>query len=834
MRLFSVIMFLLSASSLQAQIPEQPNIIFIIVDDLNDYQYSMSGHPQISTPNLDRLADEGILFNNAFATSPGCAPSRASMLSGKDVNYTQVFDNTDYISDFRNNFTEAQGNALVYTLPEILKDSGEYFTFAINKVFHNPSNNDYDAAGSNDCVRDQSWNRMINFAEAGSVTAEFDAYKYLGIFSFGAIPNNLEGELRDYRIVDSALLFMDNYAAGTASACGRPFFLALGFKQPHSDRFIPEKYYPQWWQENLNEITGNKPYNYPADRYPINGFIMPPQPPEGEYADYYALPDESIAQSLADKGELNGYIDSMVELAKGIPSLAALYSGSELNEIITRTFFAHYAMNYMAAVQYIDHQIGRVMDGLEAHPELANNTIVLLVSDHGYTVGEKRHVAKWTLWETVNRIPMLMAGPGIQQGKIVHSPVSLLDVYPTLLELAGVDEPAFPDGSRYLDGASLLPVINNPELQLNRPVLSYIRNQSGLASCFPQISVRDNRWHMIRYQANNDGSQPQNFCDNDTAVYEWELYDIGYNRETDPEEWNNLAGISDYGPLMDFLQKTMYDSVLYEQTLMSVYLEVLGSQCLYDYYDVIELSSVVYDSNGATLTDGYQYRWTNSLTDDTLYGQQLTFALNDVYESTFNNNDYISFYLHVIDSASGIAKGFQMERLALHANEVPSGDFTMDIDSNTLEIISVDIMGKYDNFYWMFDSLHTSDYFYPTPYTFETSGLHTITLIINYGNNCSVSVSKSIDLDQPLPGAGLDEFSLFPNPSRNTTQLKFSSEITGIRLMDMQGRNLPVTLIPEGFDVYRVEGGQLATGNYILRIESNEHTRHIRWQVHGN
>ena len=80
MRLFSVIMFLLSASSLQAQIPEQPNIIFIIVDDLNDYQYSMSGHPQISTPNLDRLADEGILFNNAFATSPGCAPSRASML----------------------------------------------------------------------------------------------------------------------------------------------------------------------------------------------------------------------------------------------------------------------------------------------------------------------------------------------------------------------------------------------------------------------------------------------------------------------------------------------------------------------------------------------------------------------------------------------------------------------------------------------------------------------------------------------------------------------------------------------------------------------------------
>ena len=212
MRLFWVILFLLTACSLRAQLPEQPNILFIIVDDLNDYQFSMSGHPQIQTPNLDRLAAEGLLFNNAFATSPGCAPSRASMLSGKDVNYTQVFDNTDYITEFRNNFNEVQDNALVYTLPEILKDSGEYFTYAINKVFHNPSNNDYDAAGGNDCARGQSWNRMINFGETGSVTAEFEAYKYLGIFSFGAIPNELESQLRDYRIADSALLFMDNYA----------------------------------------------------------------------------------------------------------------------------------------------------------------------------------------------------------------------------------------------------------------------------------------------------------------------------------------------------------------------------------------------------------------------------------------------------------------------------------------------------------------------------------------------------------------------------------------------------------------------------------------------
>ena len=833
MRISWIISLLLSSSALLAQLPEQPNIIFIVVDDLNDYQFSMSGHSQISTPNLDKLAANGLMFNSAFATSPGCAPSRASMLSGKDVHYTNVFDNTDYIAEFRDNFNEEAGNELVYTLPEILKDSGQYFTFAINKVFHNPSNNDYDAAGSNNCNRAQSWNRMINFSESGSITAELENYQYLGIFPFGAIPDELESGLRDARIADSALLFMDDYAAGSAATCGRPFFLALGFKQPHSDRFIPEKYYPQWWQEDITDIIDTKPYNYPADRYPVNGFIMPPQPPEGEFADYYAFPDGSIAQSLADKGELNSNINLMIDLAKSIPLLAEVFSDAELDEIITRSFFAHYAMNYLAAVQYIDHQIGRVLDGLEAHPELASNTLVLLVSDHGYSLGEKRHIAKWTLWETVNRIPMMMAGPGIEQGKVVQSPASLLDIFPTVLALTGVEEPTFPDGSRYLDGSSLLPVLDQPDIHLNRPVLSYIRNQSGQASCFPQVSVRDNRWHMIRYQANNDGSGTQNFCDEDTAVYEWELYDIGFNRETDPEEWNNLAEISDYRPLLDFLQQTLFDSLLYEQTLMSVYIDVANAACLYDYGDAIMLNSTVYGSNGEPLNDGYLYRWTNSLTNDTLHGQNLSFTLNQVASATFINSDYISFYLHIIDTSDGIAKGFQMQRLALHTDDAPTGNFTIDIDNNTLEIISVSIDGKYESFYWLFDSIHTSEYFYPTPFTFQTSGQHTITLVIVYGNGCIVSIEKTINLDAPLPGSGIGELTLFPNPSRNTAQLKFSDDITGFQLMDMHGRNLPVSLIPEGFDLYSVSGENLAAGNYILRIESNGKTHPILWQVQG-
>lgn len=149
------------------QIPEKPNFIFIVVDDLNDYQDIYDGHPQIETPHIDGLASSGIRFQNAYAACPGCAPSRTSMLSGKDAIYTQVFNNNDYSNNFRNNFTAADGNETVFTLPEILKDSGGYYTMAINKVFHSQKQNDYDKVTADPCAKDLSWNKMLDFEDGG-------------------------------------------------------------------------------------------------------------------------------------------------------------------------------------------------------------------------------------------------------------------------------------------------------------------------------------------------------------------------------------------------------------------------------------------------------------------------------------------------------------------------------------------------------------------------------------------------------------------------------------------------------------------------------------------
>ena len=115
----TILLFAISIYRIGAQTP-QPNFIFIVVDDLNDYTEGLKGHPQVETPNISELESMGTSFVNAYVNSPGCAPSRTSFLSGKDVAYTKVFNNEDYTSKFRSNFTAAEGNAEVFSLPELI------------------------------------------------------------------------------------------------------------------------------------------------------------------------------------------------------------------------------------------------------------------------------------------------------------------------------------------------------------------------------------------------------------------------------------------------------------------------------------------------------------------------------------------------------------------------------------------------------------------------------------------------------------------------------------------------------------------------------------------
>ena len=160
---------------------------------------------------------------------------------------------------------------------------------------------------------------------------------------------------------------------------------------------------------------------------------------------------------------------------------------------------------YLASISFVDHCVGIVLDALESSPH-ADNTLIVLWSDHGFHLGEKQHWAKRTLWEESTQVPLLFAGPDIKPGKVCDEPASLIDIYPTLVELCSL--PANP----HLEGLSLVPQLNDPTTPRNRPAIT--------SSYFGNHSIRSRDWRLIIYR--------------DKAE---ELYD----HRTDPNEFHNLA-----------------------------------------------------------------------------------------------------------------------------------------------------------------------------------------------------------------------------------------------------------------------------------------------------
>ena len=170
--------------------------------------------------------------------------------------------------------------------------------------------------------------------------------------------------------------------------------------------------------------------------------------------------------------------------------------------------------SYLASVSFVDSQVGRVLDALEAGGH-ADNTIVVLWSDHGWHLGEKLITGKNTLWDRSARVPLIFAGPGVSQGAVSGRPAELLDMYPTLLEAAGL--PA----KGGLDGHSLMPQLKDAGAPREWPAITTQNHDNH--------GIRSERWRFIQYA---DGSE--------------ELYDM----KTDPNEWKNLAGDASYDQVL--------------------------------------------------------------------------------------------------------------------------------------------------------------------------------------------------------------------------------------------------------------------------------------------
>lgn len=418
-----------------------PNILFISIDDLNDWVGVLRGHPQAATPNLDRLARRGILFRKAYCNAPLCNPSRASLMTGVLPSTSGVYENPQ---DWR----RSKRLAKAVTLPQYFRRNG-YFSAGGGKLYHSNQgrlSQGFDHAASWD-VRFPSRKQQLP-DPAVRVGQNFSGVQNRGLyFDWGPIGVD-DARTMDGRTVDWAI-------GQLAKTHEKPFFLAVGIYRPHIPWYVPKKYF---------------------DAHPLDEVVLP-RIKEDDLSD---VPREGrrLATWEGDYARING-------------------AGKWRNGV----------QAYLACIRFADAMLGRLLDAWDRSP-YSKNALLCLWSDHGWHLGEKNHWQKWVLWEESTRVPLIFVAPGVAKpGAVCNRTVTLVDIYPTLVELAGLKP-----GSG-LDGRSLVPLLREPERPWDHPALMTVARNSH--------AIRTERWRYIRYADGTD-----------------ELYD----HDADGYEWTNLAG----------------------------------------------------------------------------------------------------------------------------------------------------------------------------------------------------------------------------------------------------------------------------------------------------
>ncbi len=441
MFLFVGLLLLPKASAFADTKPRKLNVLFIAVDDMNN-DLGCYGHPQVKSPNLDRLAKKGVRFDRAYCQFPLCSPSRVSLLTGLRPDATKIFD---LQTDFRK-----QTLPNVITLPQLFMRAG-YFVARIGKIFHygNPGQ-----IGTNGLDDAESWQVRINpkgrDKDEEDRIVNYTPKRGLGSALGILAADGTDEEQTDGKVANEAIKLLEQNK-------DRPFFLAVGFYKPHCPYIAPKKYFEQ---------------------YPLSSIKLPTEPLDHRLK----IPKAALASTMP-------YPFFGVPDDKAIESKRAYY----------------------ATISFVDAQIGKVLDALE-RLGLAENTVVVFWSDHGYLLGEHGLWMKQSLFEESARVPLIISAPG-QKSKGTGSPrtVELIDLYPTLADLAGLEAP------KTLHGASLKALLDDPKSTRNRPAFTQVWRGN-----FPGHSVRTERWRYTEWANGKQGT---------------ELYD----HENDPKEFVNLA-----------------------------------------------------------------------------------------------------------------------------------------------------------------------------------------------------------------------------------------------------------------------------------------------------
>lgn len=807
-----------------AQAGVQPNIIFIVIDDLNDYTDDLGELPIVSTPNIDRISANGTVFMNAVCPAPLCCPSRTSFLTGKDPGYTKIYSADNYhCTTFSDNFSIADNNAEYYTLPGYLKDSAGYFTYGLNKIFHcYEEQQEYDSTTVDPCAKNLSWNKLLLYVDT-SILSPLTCVKEEGTKNneWSKINDTLEPYMMDVVAIDSSIRFIKDFSEGDGT-CGKPFFMALGIKKPHKPLYIPAKYFVDEYVEDFSVEPFDIPYNFPANSYPPNGIIMPPQP-EIPNLDFYSLPTNGLAQSMIKGADISFY--NWADTYSDKPEINPEYNDSVTTDILAWSKRANFVMAYVAGIKYLDTQIGRLLDSLEAYPDVYNNTIIILAGDNGYSLGEKTHWGKRAMWETDVRVPLIIADLRNPSQNTSNTMVNLLDIFPTICDMAEIPYPTFLNGDQYLDGKSIMPLLQNPELMIERPQISSVRKEiNSEGYCFPQYSVRNDRFHYIKYTSNGGGPT---VCDSANISKEEELYEIGTLRTTDPNEWNNLINNSAYQPVINYLAQWLPEGKMYLEQTYKAYINNNNTDCYVQPDAILNLNAGIFDTSGISVEDipDMKFIWTNNITDDTLTGLAVDFNLNTLPDNAFDSNNDLFIYFSILNPFNNSVIGFDLKKFDVGDGTIPDIDFDLVKTSYTQVVVnnftkSTDIR----NWWWEINGDSVDYSAVPGLISFGNNDTLVVTCYGLYGNNdCITTLTKTVVASEVItPDINLQ---CIPNPADNEALLVLNNSILNgtITIYTVSGIIADKINLNDNYkSTYSISTTNLPQGMYLVAFKGKE------------
>ncbi|MGD9021704.1 MAG: sulfatase [Lysobacterales bacterium] len=467
---FALAICLQAAIAVEAPLP--PNVLLVVADDMNN-DLGAYGNTFVQTPNIDRLAQSGVVFTHAYAQYPQCNQSRASFLTSRYPDQTGILSLKEHVRDTMPD---------VVTLPQHFRNHG-YTTVRVGKVFHQGVPTEIGQPGLDDA---RSWDVTVNPIGVDKrvedkvesiAPPELEWRRFGGTLSWLRLES--EEKHTDQIGADEAIRLMGDYHPDRT---GKPLFLALGFYRPHTPFVAPGRWY---------------------DAYPPEKVQLVEVPPgDRENKPIAALADRRFQAEMTDQQKRQAI------------------------------------QGYYASISFVDEQLGKVLGALERHG-LADNTLIVFVSDHGYQLGSHGLWQKRDLFENSTRAPLIMVAPGrLQAGLRSAAPVELLDIYPTLTALAGLPQP-----ETALQGMSLVEVVAG-----NEPSREAALSQSWSAAHLVRpvrrglqvmgYSIRTSRYRYTEWDGGQEGV---------------ELYDYS----SDPLEYRNLAEDEAYLQVVRELKATL-------------------------------------------------------------------------------------------------------------------------------------------------------------------------------------------------------------------------------------------------------------------------------------